>query len=776
MVDSNWAVGSPTTPTVDYNNPSNWANFTVPDGTARFAPGFAVNPYIAIDTTVGAWIVSGTQYVFSISSGSTQLTFTGAGISSVNFGTIAIANSGYIEFKNSSSAGASFITNQREMKFLGTSSAGTATITNNDYISFENSATAGSAKFSTYQQLSFRGGASAGSAQIIVESGLLSFSDLSNAGSASITNEDEVFFGYRSSAANAKIFNNDELAFGNDATAGAATIVNSAELTFAQRATAGSAVITTRSGGETRFQENSDGGLAQLITEAGGRVSFGTLGNSDGIWNVGSIAGNGSVYMGLGTLVVGANNLSTVAGLLEGSNGNLTKVGSGTLSLTAANTYTLHTKIDGGTLLVNGSTASASTTVNSGGTLGGHGLIKNSVVINNGGVLAPGSSAGNLTLGGGVEFKGGSILRAELGGDTVGTGYDRLTVAGAVSLGAPTLDLRLINSFSPSLTSQQSFIIIDNDGTDAVAGTFAGLAQGATVVAEGRLFTLSYTGGTGNDVVLTSGGAVRVGTEGDDILAGTAFADSIDGRGGLDVADYSFMTSAMKVTLRTGTQTVAGDTLVSIEGLFGGTGADEFKGTVKANLFRGGGGKDKLDGAGGLDTADYGDKTKSVQVTLDGSKTVTVKIKGKAEDTLKNIENVTGGSKADKLVGDSKANIFDGGLGKDILSGGGGKDKFVFSTALSAANVDTIAGFKTGQDKLVLDDAIFAAIGIKLDRVEFHSKDGTKAAKDGDDRIVYDSKSGKLYYDPDGLGGAAAVQFATLSGDPALSFKDFAIV
>ena len=108
----------------------------------------------------------------------------------------------------------------------------------------------------------------------------------------------------------------------------------------------------------------------------------------------------------------------------------------------------------------------------------------------------------------------------------------------------------------------------------------------------------------------------------------------------------------------------------------------------------------------------------------------------------------SGGSKADKLGGDSAANTFDGGLGKDNLTGAGGKDKFVFSTALLPTNVDTITDFKHGQNKIVLDHAIFGALGVgKLLKSQFYAKDG-----------------------------AGALLFATLSGGPDLSFKDFAIV
>ena len=47
------------------------------------------------------------------------------------------------------------------------------------------------------------------------------------------------------------------------------------------------------------------------------------------------------------------------------------------------------------------------------------------------------------------------------------------------------------------------FTIIDNDGSDAITGTFQGVAEGGFVSAGGQSFTVSYVGGDGNDVVLT---------------------------------------------------------------------------------------------------------------------------------------------------------------------------------------------------------------------------------------------------------------------------------
>jgi hypothetical protein len=62
-------------------------------------------------------------------------------------------------------------------------------------------------------------------------------------------------------------------------------------------------------------------------------------------------------------------------------------------------------------------------------------------------------------------------------------------------------------SAAPGLPTNTTFVIIDNDGTDAVSGTFAGLPNNATFFQSGYTWRVSYVGGTGNDVTLTVLGA-----------------------------------------------------------------------------------------------------------------------------------------------------------------------------------------------------------------------------------------------------------------------------
>ena len=135
--------------------------------------------------------------------------------------------------------------------------------------------------------------------------------------------------------------------------------------------------------------------------------------------------------------------------------------------------------------------------------------------------------------------------------------------------------------------------------------------------------------------------------------------------------------------------------------------------------------------------------------------------------------DLTGNEFAQTIVGNAGANMIDGKSGSDVLYGLGGADTFVFTTALGAGNVDTLADFVAGTDKIGLDDAIFTAIGGTLNASAFVI--GT-AAGDADDRIIYNQATGQLFYDADGNGGGAAILFATLSGAPVLGASDFQMI
>jgi hypothetical protein len=119
-------------------------------------------------------------------------------------------------------------------------------------------------------------------------------------------------------------------------------------------------------------------------------------------------------------------------------------------------------------------------------------------VVSNSGTISPGSGPGVL-LSSNVTFSGSSTFRVELNGRTVGSGYDQLSVTGAVTV-AGTLNVSL--GYSPS--TNDSFTIINNDGSDPIIGTFNGLAEGSLLSIGGSQFRISYAAGPGaNDVRLS---------------------------------------------------------------------------------------------------------------------------------------------------------------------------------------------------------------------------------------------------------------------------------
>ncbi|MEA2723317.1 MAG: hypothetical protein QOH59_1088, partial [Gemmatimonadales bacterium] len=197
-------------------------------------------------------------------------------------------------------------------------------------------------------------------------------------------------------------------------------------------------------------------------------------------------------------LTVGGAGNTTVSGVIATTTGTLTKDGTGTLTLSANNTYTGLTTAGAGTLVVNGVQAASAVSLN-GGTLGGTGTVGAITSAALGGTVSPGQGPGILNSGNLNLSIGSPSFLVELNGTTAGTGYDRLNVTGSVNLGGATLTATVGFATSNGMT----FTVIANDGADAVTGTFAGLAEGSTVVLSGLGFTISYVGGTGNDVVLS---------------------------------------------------------------------------------------------------------------------------------------------------------------------------------------------------------------------------------------------------------------------------------
>ena len=241
-------------------------------------------------------------------------------------------------------------------------------------------------------------------------------------------------------------------------------------------------------------------------------------GNNDAnlIWNGGTLraigadnpdfitlygdGGNGAnptqaTYVQPGGAIIDTNdrNIGIQVKLLSaGGSGGLTKTGAGTLTLSGANSYTGTTTVSGGTLLVSGSIATSAATVQTGAMLGGTGSAGN-VTLNSGATLAPG--AGGI----GTFNAATATLNGTLAVELSAASADRLNASGSVTLSGP-----LTISASAGIAPGTAFTILSKTSAGAISGTFTGKPQGSAFSASGYFWLISYTGGDGNDVTLTT--------------------------------------------------------------------------------------------------------------------------------------------------------------------------------------------------------------------------------------------------------------------------------
>jgi Ca2+-binding RTX toxin-like protein len=144
-------------------------------------------------------------------------------------------------------------------------------------------------------------------------------------------------------------------------------------------------------------------------------------------------------------------------------------------------------------------------------------------------------------------------------------------------------------------------------------------------------------------------------------------------------------------------------------------------------------------------------------------------------------DNLLGGTGNDTLSGLAGLDTLTGGLGNDSLNGGAGNDTFVFNTAPSGAtNNDTIIDFAAG-DQVALSLATFTGFGAvgavtAAQYVQVRVAGGIPTAAAATTRLEFDRDSGNLWYDADGTGAIAPVQFATLTNGFRPINTDFRVV
>ncbi|WP_372400702.1 Ig-like domain-containing protein (plasmid) [Azospirillum sp. HJ39] len=289
----------------------------------------------------------------------------------------------------------------------------------------------------------------------------------------------------------------------------------------------------------------ASGGSAIGDTSAVTVSSGATLSLTSGNETIGSLAGAGNVVLSYHLTAGGDNSSTTFSGVISSTNSSgLTKAGSGTLTLTGANSYTGSTSVSAGTLAVSGN-----------GTVGNN----SAVTVASGATLS--SSASSLSLGSlagaGTVSIGANTL--EVGDDNTSTGFSG-TLSGSGDFfkrGSGTLTLSGSNSSSFTGT-----MMVRDGGTLSVAGD-ANLGTG-TVTLNGGTLTVTGAGTIDNDFSTGTSGTATI-----DTGVAVTLSGAIGGSKGLTKTGSGTLTLSGSSSYSGATTVSAGTLLVT--GALGGT-------------------------------------------------------------------------------------------------------------------------------------------------------------------------------------------------------------
>jgi Ca2+-binding RTX toxin-like protein len=342
---------------------------------------------------------------------------------------------------------------------------------------------------------------------------------------------------------------------------------------------------------------------------------------------------------------------------------------------------------------------------------------------------------------------------------------------------------QLIATLQTGASLSATDIAVDKSGTAPINGTDAndsivGTAGNDTIIGNG-----------GNDTLQGSSGNDRLdGGLGDDSLRGAEGADTFIGGDGYDTLD--------------GDNAGTFETDVDAERLEGGFGNDTY---IVDNV------DDVLSDDGGTDTViavninwtlapgfdnlvlqnendsavqGIGNELANVLGSPNQGRFVSFEGRGGNDTIFGSAQNDTllGGDGNDSIDSGADFDIVDAGAGNDTLRGGfGGGDSLTGGAGADHFVIDgdhnSIADFASGVDKLELDGSRLAGTGLSgnfaVGDERFYAAPGATAAHDATDRVVYNTTTGDVHYDPDGAGGIAATLFATL---PALSATDITVI
>ena len=327
--------------------------------------------------------------------------------------------------------------------------------------------------------------------------------------------------------------------------------------------------------------------------------------------------------------------------------------------------------------------------------------------------------------------------------------------------------------------------VIGGAGADRITGN-----QFANVLS-GKGGNDILMGGLGSDTVDGGAGADNMsGGYDNDIYvvdnAGDVVDELADAGNGVDLVRASVSFSLADATHALGD--IENLTLI-------GTGNINGTGNALANIITGNSGNNRLDGGAGADRMIGGRGDDSYYVASTGDRVVekagegTDTVNSSISFSLNGIQveklNLTGGgniggtgnSHANTIVGNSGNNVLNGGLGADTLDGQGGKDVFLFNSALGGGNVDTLLNYSVANDSIKLENAIFtalAATGILASSRFVANAAGV--ATTPDHRIVYETDTGKIFYDSNGSAAGGAILFAKVDPGLAMTASEFTVI
>jgi autotransporter-associated beta strand protein len=381
------------------------------------------------------------------------------------------------------------------------------------------------------------------------------------------------------------------LDFKNSATAGGSNTAYSVQgggstAQFQNGSTLGAAIFTVNSGATLQMIDNSTGGTARIIND-------GTLlmQKSDGVLSVGSLQGSGNVVFSTQnggaaaqTLTVGTLNSSTAfSGQINdgvGATGALTKVGTGTLTLSGTNTYSGVTTISAGTLALTGmgnvaassriNLANAGATFDIAGTTAGASIT--SLAGSAGSTVNLGAKTLTVTAGNVLDVYSGAIGGS--GGLTVTGGFAVLSGTNTYS-GVTTVNSAGVLSINSTGTIASSSKVIDNGSldfsvmaVDSSIKSLAGTNSNAQLFLGNHTLTLTAANDTYAGMIAGSGGlTLAAGTE--TLTGAIGYSGATTINGGTLIVNSS-LASSSGVTVNSG-GTLAGTGAVGNTSIAGGT-------------------------------------------------------------------------------------------------------------------------------------------------------------------------------------------------------------